>query len=266
MVVSSAKYGCAAAVITDRHSIYACWEAEGEAAHRGIRLIYGLTIVCVDAKDRYTVTVLAKNEQGRCNIFALMRLLEKNQFPLGQCITREQLEEYRDGLLFGASAEDGQLIRAIQLRSGARHLKKIAHTYDYIELPVLPYDAVSQLITIAQECSIPLCAVQNAVMEQNIAEEESRAFRAICFARGKEGVPQAYRKPQELEAQFRALYFLPGETNGVEAAFTGGPEQILSQIEEMTPLCKQLCVNWEVFEWQQQDVLRMEAEKALNRK
>lgn len=262
----SAKYGCAAVAITDRHSICAYWEAEEEAVCRGIRLIYGLTIVCVDAEDRYAVTVLAKNEQGRRNIFALMKLLEKNQFPFGQCITREQLEEYRDGLLFGASAEDGQLIRAIQLRSGARHLKKIAQTYDYIELPMLPYDAVSQLITIAQECSIPLCAVQNAVIEQNIAEEEFHAFRAINFVRGKEGVPQVYMQPQELEEQFRALYFLPGETSGVEAAFTSGPEQILSQIEEMTPLCKQLCVNWDVFERQQQDVLRIEAEKALNRK
>ena len=161
VVFTSAKNGCAAVAMTDRNSIYAYWEAEEEAARRGIRLIYGLTMDCVDTEDRYAVTVLAKNEQGRRNIFALMKLLEENQFPFGRCITREQLEEYRDGLLFGASAVDGQLIRAIQLRSGVRHLKKIAQTYDYIELPLLPYDAASQLIAIARECGIPLCAVQN---------------------------------------------------------------------------------------------------------
>ena len=266
VVFTSAKNGCAAVAMTDRNSIYAYWEAEEEAARRGIRLIYGLTMDCVDTEDRYAVTVLAKNEQGRRNIFALMKLLEENQFPFGRCITREQLEEYRDGLLFGASAVDGQLIRAIQLRSGVRHLKKIAQTYDYIELPLLPYDAVSQLIAIARECGIPLCAAQNAAIEQNVTEEELHAFRAIRYARGKESVPQVYMKPQELEEQFRALYFLPGEKDGVKEAFTSGPEQILSQIEEMTPLCKQLCVNRDAFELWQQDVLRIEAKKALNQK
>lgn len=266
VVFTSAKNGCAAVAMTDRNFIYAYWEAEEEAARRGIRLIYGLTMDCVDTEDRYAVTVLAKNEQGRRNIFALMKLLEENQFPFGRCITREQLEEYRDGLLFGASAVDGQLIRAIQLRSGVRHLKKIAQTYDYIELPLLPYDAASQLIAIARECGIPLCAVQNAAIEQNVTEEELHAFRAIHYARGKESVPQVYMKPQELEEQFRALYFLPGEKDGVEEAFTSGPEQILSQIEEMTPLCKQLCVNRDAFELWQQDVLRIEAEKTLNQK
>ena len=116
---------------------------EQEAAYRGIHLLYGVTLDCADLDDRYAITLLAKNELGRRNIFALMRLLEGNHFPFGRCVTRQQVEAHREGLLLGASAIDGQLTRAIQLRRGTRRLQQIAAGYDYLEFPLEPYDTAA---------------------------------------------------------------------------------------------------------------------------
>ena len=160
----AASSGCKAVAITDRNSVRAYWAAEQEAARKNIFLIYGLTIDCVDEEDRYAVTVLAKNEQGRRKLFSLIHLLDQNHFSFGRCVTRAQLDSHREGLLLGASAANGQLIRAIQLRYGERRLYQIAKAYDYIELPLLPYDAAAQLFPIAKVCQIPFvpCSTQRS--------------------------------------------------------------------------------------------------------
>ncbi len=263
VVSLGASSGCEAVAITDRNSVRGYWAAEREAARKNIPLIYGLTIDCMDDEDRYAVTVLAKNEQGRHSIFTLVRLLDQNHFPFGRCVTREQLDSHREGLLLGASAAGGQLIRAIQLRYGERRLKQIAKNYDYIELPLLPYDAAAQLFPIAKACNVPLCAVQSATVNADCSSEESHAFRAISLSFGGEALPQPYMTPTEFHEQVRALYSLPGEKSGVEESLTLGPEQILSQIEPIRPLYELLSENTGKFESCQQELLRTEAEQAL---
>lgn len=66
-----------------------------------------------DREDRYEVTLLAKNLEGRKNIFTLLGLLGNQDNPMGRYVTREQIETHREGLLIGASAHNGQLVRAI---------------------------------------------------------------------------------------------------------------------------------------------------------
>lgn len=262
----AASSGCNAVAITDRNSVRAYWAAEQEAARKNISLIYGLTIDCVDEEDRYAVTVLAKNEQGRRSIFTLIHLLELNHFPFGRCVTREQLDSHREGLLLGASAANGQLIRAIQLRYGERHLQQIARAYDYIELPLLPYDAAVQLFPIAKTCQVPLCAVQHATIRADFPSEESHAFRAVALSLSREDSPQPYRNPAEFHEHIRTLYSLPGEKSGIEEALTHGPVQILNQIEAIPPLHELLGKNTSKFEACQQERLRTEAENALIQK
>lgn len=266
VVSLAANSGCKAVAITDRNSVRAYWAAEREAARKNIALIYGLTIDCVDEEDRYSVTALAKTEQGRRNLFTLIRLLDQNDFPFGRCVTRKQLDAHREGLLLGASAAGGQLIRAIQLRRGERRLKQLAKSYDYIEFPLLPYDATVQLIPISKSCKIPLCAVQSATVIPNCSAEESHAFRAVNLSYGSDDFPQPYISPAEFQEQIRALYSLPAEKNVVEEALALGPKQILNQIEPLPPLHKLLSENTGKFESFQQERLRTEAEDALVRK
>ena len=261
-----AKHGCAAVACTDRNSVLSYLAMEKEAERRGIRLIYGVTLDCVDRDDRYAITLLAKNETGRHNIFTLMRLLDENQFPFGRCVTRQQIEVHRDGLLLGASAVDGQLVRAIQLRRGVHRQKQIAGGYDYLEFPLEPYDTAAQLLQLAKEISIPLCAVQNARMDQEPSEAEIQAFQAISYDAGSHEWPAPYLPPEKLTKRFRALYVLPGEGKGMEQALSQGPAQIMEQIEPLEPLRHLLSRNVETVEHERQKQFRIMAEMALQQR
>ena len=164
IISACAQHGCKAVAVTDRNTVQGYLIAEHEAAKRGISLIYGITVDCLDREDRYAVTLLAKNQTGRENIFALLSLLDGRNQPLGSYVTRQQLEAHRDGLLLGASARDGQLVRAIQLRRSDAALKKAALTYDYMELSLEPYDVTTRLCRLSCESGVPACAVQNATV------------------------------------------------------------------------------------------------------
>lgn len=266
IVLLSARNGCAAVACTDRNSILSYLPMEREAERTGIRLIYGVTLDCADLDDRYAMTLLAKNETGRRNIFALMRLLEENRLPCGHCVTRQQIEMHREGLLLGASAVDGQLIRAIQLRRGTRRLQRIAAGYDYLEVPLEPYDTTAWLLQLAGEIPIPLCAVQSARLSPDAPDTECHAFRALCYDTGSNEQPARYLSPRKLAEQFRARFILPGEQQGLEKALTRGQEQILEQIEPMEPLGHLLNQNAAAAEQTRQKCLRAQAEEALLRK
>lgn len=261
-----AQNGCTAVACTDRNSILSYLPMEREAERRGIQLLYGVTLDCVDLDDRYAITLLAKNEAGRRNIFALMHLLEGNQFPFGRCVTRQQVEAHREGLLLGASAIDGQLTRAIQLRRRTRRLKQIAAGYDYLEFPLEPYDTAAQLLQLSKEISTPLCAVRSVRLAPNPSEAEIHAFQAISYDMGLNERPSPYLPPEEVAEQFRALYILPGEQQGLEQALSLGQAQVMEQLKPLEPLRQLLNQNAETAEMERQKWLRPQVEAALLRK
>ena len=231
-----ARNNCRAVAITDRNTVQAYLTAEQAAKKNGIALIYGLTIDCLDRDDRYAVTLLAKNLQGRDHIFDLIKLMKENSAVSGRYVTRQQLEEHRTGLLMGASAVDGQLVRAIQLRRNNVFIRKVALTYDYIELPLEPYDVSAQLCRIAADCHIPVCAVQNATLGEYTDDSEYHAYCAIAHFWGKNERAACYMSPEDLAENFRELYILPEEQNLIRQALEDGPKKILSLIEPMPSL------------------------------
>lgn len=236
MVSACARHSCRAVAITDCNTVQAYLSAEQEAAKRGIALIYGITIDCMDRDDRYAVTLLARNMKGRDQIFDLIKLLKENEVSFGRCVTRQQIEEHRDGLLMGASAMDGQLVRAIQLRRSNTVIKKAALSYDYIELPLEPYDVSAQLCRVAMDCRIPVCAVQNATLEEYCDSAQQHAYCAIAHFWGKQEEAACYMSPEDLAESFRELYILPEEQPAIRQALEDGPQQIISMIEPMPSL------------------------------
>lgn len=140
---SRLKYaGCRAAAITDRNSVDGIHMAEHDFMRRGIQPIYGVTLSCIDVDDRYDVVLLAANLTGRDNIFRLIELLERNRFSFGRAVTREQLDAHRKGILLGAAAKNGQIVRAILHRRDQRYLETITQDYDYLEFTSEPYDSI----------------------------------------------------------------------------------------------------------------------------
>lgn len=127
--------------------------------------------------------------------------------PLGRHITRQQLDAHRDGLLFGASARNGQLVRAIQLQRGDTYLKKAAKAYDYIELPLEPYDVGAKLCRISSACGVPACAVQCATLPM----DDIAAYHAHCAITKYWGQavapPHMYRRRSLPKASGSCIFF-----------------------------------------------------------
>ena len=263
MIATCAANGCAAVAITDRNTVQGYLIAEKETQKHGIGLIYGLTLDCVDREDRYEVTLLAKNLEGRKNIFTLLGLLGNQDNPMGRYVTREQIETHREGLLSGASAHNGQLVRAIKLRRNDSYLKKIAQFYDYIELPVEPYDVTSQLCRISCFGGIPACAVQNATVDDKCEYEDHHAYCAITQYWGKAESATPYQTPSELIENFRELYILPEEREIIEKAIGCNQQWIYDQIEPIAPLGELLDRGQEQLHKTAMAALRLDVENAL---
>lgn len=230
------KHDCAAVAITDLNSVYSYSAAERELSERHIRIIYGITISCIDNEDRYDVVLLSKNLVGRNNIFRLAELLYKNEPLLGRAVTRKQLDAHRDGTLIGAAAHNGQLIRALQHRRGQRYLDKIIRDYDYIEFTPEPYDISAEIFQLAQTHEIPLCAVQYAVLNDDADTSEYHAYRALNEYYLTDASPVYWRSASELKEEIETLYVLPREKDIAHNAVFDAPAKILEQIEDIPPL------------------------------
>ena len=265
VVYTCAQNNCKAVAITDRNTVQGYLIAEREAKKRGISLIYGMTVDCLDREDRYAVTLLAKNRTGRENIFALLRLMDDMDLSQGRYVTRQQLEARRDGLLLGASARDGQLVRAIQLRRGDIALKNVALTYDYIELPLEPYDVSARLCRLSHESGVPTCAVQCATFA-GAENAYYHAHRAITQYWGKSEEAFSWKKPEELIEDFRELYILPDEREIVEKALADNQQWIFDQIEPMPTMVDLMQRGQEKFHQERMAKLRQDVQAALVKK
>lgn len=235
-----AKAGCAAAAITDSDSVSAYLDAEQEARRLGIRLIHGLTVRCADREDEYDLTLLAKNQEGLQNLFALFALSHADSAPARCIVTRQQVEKHRNGLLVGADGRNGQIVRAILSRKAPEVLDAAAEGYDYLELPPEPHGIRTELCRIAQRCGKILCAVQYACAGEPESSITEHAFRAISLHRNEQANWSLFRTPERLEQDFGESCCLAAERLAVDNALWDGPNQILSMVEEFPPLFEQM--------------------------
>lgn len=260
-----AQNNCNAVAITDRNTVQGYLIAEDYAARKKISLIYGMTVDCLDREDRYAVTLLAKNRTGRENIFALLRLMDDRDLSQGRYVTRQQLEAHRDGLLLGASARDGQLVRAIQLRRSDAALKKAALTYDYMELALEPYDVGARLCRLSHKSGVPACAVQNATFAGG-ENAYYHAHQAITRYWGKSEEAVSWKKPEDLTEDFRELYILPEEREIVEKALSDNQQWVFDQIEPMPTMEELMQRGQDEFHQERMAKLRQDVQAALVKK
>ena len=200
------KYdGCRVAAITDRNSVNGIHMAEHYFQREGIQPIYGVTLNCIDVDDRYDVVLLAANLTGRDNIFRLIELLERNRFSFGRAATREQLDAHRKGILLGAAAKNGQIVRAILHRRDQRYLETITQDYDYLEFTSEPYDIAATVVQLAAQGNLPLCAVQYAVLNEPSVPLEKYAYLTLCRYYQQEADAQYFKTTEELREEINAL-------------------------------------------------------------
>ena len=241
---SRLKYaGCRVAAITDRNSVDGIHMAEHDFMRRGIQPIYGVTLSCIDVDDRYDVVLLAANLTGRDNIFRLIELLERNRFSFGRAVTREQLDAHRKGILLGAAAKNGQIVRAILHRQDQRYLETITQDYDYLEFTSEPYDIAATVVQLAAQGNLPLCAVQYAVLNEPSVPLEKYAYLTLCRYYWQEADAQYFKTTEELREEMNALYVLPVEKLVGQKVLYDDPQRVFSRVEPMPTLEEILCTN-----------------------
>ncbi len=245
LIETLASGGCSAVAVTDRHSVASYYPATKAAQAANIRLIYGVTLDCIDEDDRYEVTVLARTRAGLDNLFRLVTLMHRQGEMVGKHITRGQLEELREGLLVGACAQNGQLARAISLHKDENTLRRITQGYDYLEVSAEPYDICVETCRLAAEMGIPACAVQDTRAIGPKYGPRWHAYRAFRHYWGQPDTPPVTRDGAELEELYRTLYVLPHEADIPQRVLWDGPQQILEQIEEFSILPEELAQNAE---------------------
>ena len=138
--VKAAKdMGLVAVAITDHDGVQAFPEAMRASEIYGVKVIYGIEINYKESVDsdceEYHQTILVRTQAGLKNLY---RLISKGH--LEYCQTRrpiypkEELDAYRDGLLFGSACGQGELFAALMADAPDETLESIVKYYDYLEI------------------------------------------------------------------------------------------------------------------------------------
>lgn len=81
-----------------------------------------------------SVTILAKNDIGRINLYHLVSISHIDNFNRKPRIKKSELLKYKEGLLFGSSNAEGELFDAIIRSHGEDEIENIVKFYDFLEV------------------------------------------------------------------------------------------------------------------------------------
>ena len=134
--VKAAKYmGLAAVAITDHNGVQAFPEAMRASEFYGMKVIYGIEISYKERLDsdceEYHQTILVRTQVGLKNLY---RLVSKGHLEHCTVYSKEEIEAYREGLLFGSACGQGELFAALIANAPDETLESIVKYYDYLEI------------------------------------------------------------------------------------------------------------------------------------
>ena len=137
---AAAKEKMPAIAITDICSVRAFHEAYRYAKkYEEIKLIYGMEGYLAEDDDvqgniTKSIKILVQNKLGLRNLYKLISISnarKKSEYPN---LTKQEIEEYREGLLIGSGCDKGAIYHAIRDKKSQDELLEIASFYDYLEI------------------------------------------------------------------------------------------------------------------------------------
>lgn len=88
----------------------------------------------------FPLTILAKNDTGRVNLYKIVSLSHLKYFQRRPRIPKSIIIENREGLLLGSGTYEGELYQAILRGHGNDEIEEIVKFYDYLEIqPISNY-------------------------------------------------------------------------------------------------------------------------------
>ncbi|MBO5270687.1 MAG: PHP domain-containing protein, partial [Clostridia bacterium] len=101
----------------------------------GVKVIYGVEIICTDGVDSRCQTILVRNQVGLKNLYRLISKGHLEHLQKGRPIYPETtLKNYREGLLFGAGYGNRALFAALTADASEADMESIVRGYDYLEI------------------------------------------------------------------------------------------------------------------------------------
>lgn len=140
LVKTAAAWGHTALAITDHGCTQAfpiAYDANKALKERAIKIIYGVEGYLVDDDKKghaYHIILLACNREGLKNLYKLVSNSYLHHFYRKPRMLREDLQQYREGILLGTACEAGELYQAILAGADEETIINIAGFYDYLEI------------------------------------------------------------------------------------------------------------------------------------
>ncbi|MHB8511195.1 MAG: DNA polymerase III subunit alpha [Actinomycetota bacterium] len=130
LAARTAALGMSSVAITDTNGLYGAVRFAQACAASNVKPIYGTRLTTTDGERRFTLTLLAKDNDGYTNLCRL--ITEAHSKERGDpCATIEDVEEHADGLflLLGPESDAGVLLRQKRFEQAMQKARRWQHRF-----------------------------------------------------------------------------------------------------------------------------------------
>lgn len=251
LIKKASQWGHPAVAITDHGCAQAFPPAYAAGQQFGIKIIYGVEgyLNSEEKKKPYHIVLLAANLEGLKNMYKLVSFSYLDNYYRVPRLTRELLQQYRQGILLGTACEAGELYQAIIDGQDQNSIETIAAFYDYLEIQPLQNNAFllregkvkseeqlkdinRYIIELGGKLDKPVVATGDV----HFLDPDHEIFRRIIqsgqgYDDAESQAPLYFRTTEEMLAEFSYL----GEEQA-RAVVIDNPQLICGQIDNIKPV------------------------------